>query len=286
MGECCVSGSRALLRIMLLSHLSISKLVARPLLVGILVAGLSGCATPPKDPEAYSEWKAINDPLEPMNRGVFEVNMFLDGIILKPVAQGYRWVLPNFLRSGVKNALDNLGEPLNAANSLLQGDFSRASTALGRLLINTTVGLAGLIDVAETIALRPVQEDFGQTLAVWGLENTPYLVLPLIGPSSIRDGIGKGIEFFVDPTTIALENSDLEWVNWTLTAVDIIERRSRHIETLDDIERNSVDFYAAVRSLYRQRRDDLIHNGNAPETDPFYGNSPDLRDDSELSSVN
>ena len=88
MGECCVSGSRALLRIMLLSHLGISKLVARPLLVGILVAGLSGCATPPKDPEAYSEWKAINDPLEPMHRGVFEVNMFLDGIILNPVAQG------------------------------------------------------------------------------------------------------------------------------------------------------------------------------------------------------
>ena len=168
--------NRALSRDMLLSHPSIFKLVARPLLVAILVAGLSGCAAPPKDPEAYSEWKGINDPLEPMNRGVFEVNMFLDGIILKPVAQGYRWILPNFLRSGVKNALDNLREPLNAANSLLQGEFNRASTALGRLLINTTVGLAGLIDVAETMGLHPVQEDFGQTLAVWGLETTPYLV--------------------------------------------------------------------------------------------------------------
>jgi len=271
---------------MLLSHLTIFKLVARPLVIAVLVAGLSGCATPPKDPEAFSEWKEINDPLEPMNRGVFEANMFLDGVILKPIAQGYRWIFPSFLRSGVKNALENLGEPLNAANSLLQGEFSRASTALGRLLINTTVGLAGLIDVAKTIGLHPAQEDFGQTLAVWGVESTPYLVLPLIGPSSIRDGIGRGVEFFVDPTTIALENSDLEWVTWTLTAVETIERRSRHIEALDDIERNSVDFYAAIRSLYRQRRNDLIHNGDAPEPDPFYGNSPDFPDDSELSYVN
>ena len=278
--------NRALLRNMSLSRLTIFKLAIRPFLVGLLLLGLTGCATPPKDPEALSEWKQINDPLEPMNRGVFEVNMFLDGVLLKPVAQGYRWVFPNFLRSGVKNALDNLREPLNAANSVLQGEITRAGTALGRLLINTTVGLAGLIDVAETIGLHPVQEDFGQTLAVWGIENTPYLVLPLIGPSSIRDGIGRGVEFFADPTAIALENSDLEWVTWTLTALDTIERRSRHIETLDDIERNSVDFYAAIRSLYRQRRNDLIHNGKAPEPDPFYGNSPDFPDDSELSYVN
>ena len=91
--------NRALLRNMLLSHLTIFKLVARPLVIAVLVAGLSGCATPPKDPEAFSEWKEINDPLEPMNRGVFEANMFLDGIILKPIAQGYRWIFPSFLTS-------------------------------------------------------------------------------------------------------------------------------------------------------------------------------------------
>jgi len=271
---------------MSLGHLIILKLAVRPFLIAFLLWGLSACATPPENPEALSEWQQINDPLEPMNRGIFEVNMFFDGIILKPVAQGYRWIFPNFLRSGVKNALGNLREPLNAANSLLQGEFGRAGTAAGRLLINSTVGVAGLLDVAETFGLHPAQEDFGQTLAVWGLESTPYLVLPLIGPSSVRDGIGRGVEFFADPTAIALENSDLEWVTWTVTALDTVERRSRHIETLDDIERSSVDFYAAIRSLYRQRRNDLIHNGQAPGSDPFYGNSPDFPDDSELSYVN
>ena len=252
----------------------------------MLLVVLGGCATPPNDPEAFAEWEQINDPLEPMNRGIFEVNMLLDGIILKPLAQGYRWVFPNFLRAGVKNALDNLGEPINAANSILQGEFSRAGTAAGRLLINSTVGLAGLIDVAESMGLNPVDEDFGQTLAVWGVENTPYLVLPLLGPSSVRDGLGRGVDYFADPTTIALNNSDLEWVTWTIKALDIVERRSRHIEVLDDIERNSVDYYAAIRSLYRQRRNDLIYNGEVPETDPFYGHSPDFPDDSELSYVN
>ncbi len=269
-----------------LPQLNFLTLRFRSICFGMLFAILGGCATPPNDLEALAEWEQINDPFEPMNRGIFEVNMLLDGIILKPLAQGYRWVFPNFLRAGVKNALDNLGEPINAANSILQGEFSRAGTAAGRLLINSTVGLAGLVDVAEAMGLNPVDEDFGQTLAVWGVENTPYLVLPLLGPSSIRDGLGRGVDYFADPTTIALNNSDLEWVTWTIKALDIVERRSRHIEVLDDIERNSVDYYAAIRSLYRQRRNDLIYNGEVREADPFYGHSPGFPDDSELSYVN
>ena len=258
----------------------------RLIAVGLLFLGLSACATPPNDPEAFAEWEQINDPLEPLNRGIFEANMFLDSIILEPIARGYRWVFPSFIRSGIRNALSNLGEPLNAGNSILQGNFGRAGTAAGRLVINSTIGLAGLIDVAETMGLEPVEEDFGQTLAVWGIENTPYLVLPVIGPSSVRDTLGRGIDYLADPTGIALENSDLEWVSWTTKALEAMDRRARHIETIDDIERNSVDFYAAIRSLYRQRRNDLIYNGEAPEADPFYGSSPDFPDDSELSYVN
>lgn len=259
----------------------------RLFVAGCCIAILGACATPPaNDPEAIAEWQATNDPLEPFNRGIFEVNLALDRALIRPIAIGYRWVFPGFLRDAIENVLDNLSEPLNFANAVMQGNFDRASTAAGRLLVNSTLGIAGLIDVADTIGLKPIDEDFGQTLAIWGSGEIAYLVLPVLGPSSFRDGLGQGVDFFLNPLNYALDNAGLEWVGWTMTAVNGIDQRSRNIEVLDEIERSSVDFYAAIRSLYRQRRADLIKNGDPSGVDPFLGHSEDFPDDSELSYVN
>ena len=256
-------------------------------LAGFCIALLGACATPPSgDPEAYAEWQATNDPFEPLNRGIFGVNLAIDRALIRPLAEGYRWVFPDFMRDAIKNVIGNLGEPLNFANAVLQGQFDRAGTAAGRLLVNSTAGVAGLIDVADTLGLKPIDEDFGQTLAIWGSGEGAYLVLPILGPSSVRDGLGQGVDFFADPLYHALDNAGLEWIGWTMVAVNGIDQRSRHIEMLDEIERSSVDFYAAIRSLYRQRREDLIKNGDTSDTDPFFGNSEDFIDDSELSYVN
>ena len=259
----------------------------RMLVLACCINMLGACAMPPTgDPEAITEWQATNDPLEPLNRGIFEVNLVVDKAIVRPIASGYRWIFPSFMRNAFKNLIDNLGEPLNFANSLLQGEIGRAGTAAGRLLVNSTLGFGGLFDVADTLGLKDSTEDFGQTLAVWGTGEIAYLVLPILGPSSVRDGFGRGVDFFLNPINHALDNADLEWVGWTMMAVDAVDQRSRHIETLDEIERTSVDYYAAIRSLYRQTRHDSIHNGEATDDNPFAGDSQPFVDDDELSNVN
>jgi phospholipid-binding lipoprotein MlaA len=123
------------------------------------------------------------------------------------------------------------------------------------------LGIAGMIDVASEFGLTPVDEDFGQTLAVWGVGDGAYLMLPVLGPSSVRDGIGRGVDIFLNPLTYLFTNTDTEYVGAIMSVTDGLDQRSRNIEVLDDIERTSVDFYAAIRSLYRQARQDLIYNG-------------------------
>jgi len=241
---------------------------------GVALAGmllLVACATPPvDDPIALAEYEAANDPLEPLNRQVFEVNLFLDRIILKPAAQAYVWLFPVEFRDAVHNIITNADEPVNFANAVLQGDATRAATAFGRLAINTTLGVGGMIDVASDLGLEPVEEDFGQTLAVWGLDSGPYLVLPLFGPATVRDGFGRVGDFFFDPLTYVLWNTDKEFIGPSILATTALALRSRNLNTLDEIERTSVDYYATIRSLYQQRREDLINNGVTPsDEDPF-----------------
>jgi phospholipid-binding lipoprotein MlaA len=224
---------------------------------------IAGCATPPpaSDPDAVAEFNQTNDPLEPMNRAIFDFNNGLDTVFLKPVAQGYRAVVPPFGRDRVSDFLANLNAPLIFANDLLQGNVSLAGKTLERFALNSSFGVFGIMDVATPLGVKPHQADFGQTLGVWGIGSGPYLVLPFFGPSGVRDGVGTGVELFADPMDIYLTNAHLRYLVWTRTGADAVSQREAYLDFLDDIKRTSLDFYATLRSLYRQRRDGMVESG-------------------------
>jgi len=213
-----------------------------------------------------------NDPFESSNRFFFGVNQVLDDVILRPVAEVYRGVLPDFARDGVRNFLNNLNSPVIFANDLLQGEGDRAGTTMVRFGINTTVGVAGLFDVASDLGYPYHDEDFGQTLAVWGVNDGPYFYFLIMGPSSARDFTGFVVDRGLDPLTYVGWGDDYEWVPITRAVVNVIDLRSRNIETLDEIERTSVDYYASIRSLYRQSRADAIRNGKPSSDLPDFDN--------------
>ena len=226
-----------------------------------MLVALAACATPPEGQEAVAEFAEVNDPLEPLNRVIFGFNLALDKALVRPVAIAYRDVIPKPGRNGVRNFLDNLETPVVLANDVLQGSADRAGTTAGRFAINSTIGIAGVLDLAAGFGLARHDEDFGQTLGVWGFPEGPYLVLPLLGPSPPRDSVGLVVDYFVDPLTYVFDNNDVEWLSFVRYGVRSLDSRSRVVETLDEIERTSIDFYATVRSLYRQQRADQIRNG-------------------------
>ena len=201
-----------------------------------------------------------NDPIEDVNRYFFEVNLFLDDILLEPMARGYRLVVPGPGRQAVGNFINNLDSPIIFSNDVLQGEFGRAGTTAARFSINSTLGILGLFDPAKSFGLVRHGEDFGQTLAVYGANEGPFLMIPVLGPAPPRDLAGRVVDQVFDPLT---------WVGWQYkeevalgkTALGIIDARERNIETFDEIERTSIDFYAQVRSLYRQQRASEIKNG-------------------------
>ena len=232
-----------------------------PILALALVAG---CATPPPadDPEAVAEWEQINDPLEPLNRDIFEFNRFADTYAIKPAAQGYHDVVPKFGRERIHNILTNLNSPLIFANDLLQGEGDRAVQTFFRAMINTSFGLLGYADVAAEAGIPAHEEDFGQTLAVWGVGEGPYLMLPIFGPSNPRDVTGLLVEWFADPLDIYLNNVHREWIVYSRGALAGLDKREGLLDSLDEIERTSLDYYASLRSLYRQHRASEIRNGH------------------------
>lgn len=198
------------------------------------------------------------DPLEGYNRTMFAINEGIDTVILRPIAVGYRYVTPEVARKGLRNVFRNLGEPVNALNALLQGDVSHFFTASWRFVLNTTVGLGGLYDFAGEYGNLPYRhEDFGQTLAVWGGDDeSTYFVLPLLGPSTLRDTLGRVVDVVTNPWYWLLE--DREAI--ALAAGEAVVDREALLDITDQIYDTSFDPYASFKSAYEQRRKAQIHN--------------------------
>lgn len=225
------------------------------LLTAALVIGLSGCASKREaDPEA-------NDPYEPFNRKMFAFTMKLDKHVVTPVARTYHDHMPEWSQAAIRNGLNNADTPVILANDVLQGEMKRAGQTLGRFLINSIFGLGGLRDIAQSeFNIVGHDEDFGQTLAVWGVKEGPYLVIPLLGPTNPRDLLGTGVDIFLDPHFYITYDGKLA-VSISRGTLDLIDARSRTIDATEELERTSIDYYAAVRSLYRQNRASAVRNG-------------------------
>jgi phospholipid-binding lipoprotein MlaA len=227
----------------------------------ILAAALlvGGCATPPTDPAARAAFDEANDPLEPLNRDIFEFNRVLDGLLIKNVAEFYRIVVPEVVRDSIHNVIVNLNEPVVFANNLLQAKIERGGTTFARFAVNSTIGVAGLFDVATKMGLKEQTGDFGQTLYSWGIEDGgPYLVLPILGPTNPRDGIGMGVDSYIDPWRYVASDVGISHFMWTRFVMDGLDKRVRVGPELEEIEKTSIDYYAQLRSIVRQHRDDEL----------------------------
>lgn len=201
----------------------------------------------------------IYDPLEPINRAIFSFNNVADKLILEPTAKGYK-KLPSPIQKGIGNFLNNLKLPLVVVNQILQGQFKNASNSTGRFIVNSTVGIFGLADVADNMGLEQTQEDFGQTLAKWGFGDGFYIVLPIFGPSNLRDTTGIILTYSTDPVNAYAVHQNETWILPVRTATNAIDQRSRIIDEVNALRNNSLDYYAAVRSSYYQNRKAAILN--------------------------
>ena len=230
----------------------------------LVALALQACATVPR---GSGDEDAQNDPIEPLNRRVFAFNQTLDRGVIKPVAEAYRSVLPESVRDRVRAVVDNLHEPLVFANDVLQGRGGAASISGRRFLINSTLGVAGLFDRATDFGLPKQSGDFGQTLYAWGVEDGAYLVLPFFGPSNFRDAFGLGVDMVASPAGHIGSSATRRELGLAVGATDGIDLRSRNIDTLEELEANSLDFYAYLRSVWRQNRRATLREARAGTAD-------------------
>ncbi|MCS6891125.1 MAG: VacJ family lipoprotein [Rhodovarius sp.] len=225
------------------------------LAAGLLLLGACATPPPPEDAEALAEFRAANDPAEPLNRTLFAIDRAADRLALRPLTIAYREVVPEPARQGVRNLLRNLRTPVTLMNDMLQGEPRRAGDTLGRFLINTTLGLGGLIDVADAHFGVPYRRNgFGTTLALWGVEPGPYLYLPLLGPYNPRDALGFGVDVVANPLAWFGQGSEVMALDIAWAGMTYLDQRDAVQDQLDEVERTSLDPYATIRAVSQQQR--------------------------------
>ena len=234
----------------------------RRILATLALAALSGCASLP------AEEHEPDDPLEPLNRAVFNANTALDDAFIRPVAEAYRNVVPAFVRDRIRAALDNLAEPRIFANDLLQRRAEAAAITFARFAVNSVAGLGGLFDVATAKGLAKQSGDFGQTLYTWGVGDGPYLVLLFFGPSNFRDAVGLGVDLFTTPPALLVTGHTGTLINFGVGTIDGMDLRSRNIETLDEIKASALDYYTHLKSISWQHREAQLHEAGQVKEEP------------------
>lgn len=226
----------------------------RAVLMAVAACFLTGCATAPGRTTADDPWAGFN-------RSVYRFNDFADRAALKPVARGYEWITPGWFRTGVDNFFDNLAYPATIVNQLLQGKPALAGRDTGRFLVNSIAGIGGLFDVAVHAGLAENDEDFGQTLAIWGVPSGPYLTLPLFGPSSARDAPSRIVDYFSGTTRYI----DLHWEEeWAARGLELVNDRAGLLPLESQLDQ-VFDRYGFIRDAWVQRREFQVFDGNPPE---------------------
>ncbi|MCR4347431.1 MAG: VacJ family lipoprotein [Sulfuricaulis sp.] len=260
---------------------------ARLLFAVVCLSVLAACGTMKNSPDeaaagdsgaqidaATEERNNVKDPFEGLNRVMYTFNDKMDRYLLKPVAKGYRAITPKPVSKGISNFFSNLHDPAIMLYNFLQGKPKAGASDLGRFLVNSTIGIAGLFDVATKMGLEKHNEDFGQTLAVWGVGDGPYLVLPFFGPSNIREGASIPVDWYTYPPNHMEEQS----TNVKMFAVEVVDRRAQLLDAGDILDQAAgADPYIFVREAFRQRRLSLIYDGNPPQAAP----PPGLFEDDE-----
>ncbi len=229
----------------------------RSILLTLLVVALTGCAS-------TGDYQDPRDPAEGFNRAMYSFNEGLDDVLLKPISKGYKAITPAPVDTGISNFFGNLADVGSAINNLLQFKLERAASDVGRVLVNSTIGLLGFIDVASNMNMQKYGEDFGQTMGAWGMDSGPYIVLPFFGPSSGRDTVGLVVDWYTDPVRYVKPN---HWRN-SLIGLRVIDTRADLLSASRVLEEAALDPYEFQRDAYLQkRRNDVFDGAPPPEAD-------------------